>query len=180
MFLGLGLRVNSPDQDVTETGAFGIGVRPTKCFNTHRGSVFNTGKGSATTQCPVSSVNSLSPRGTILAWLLVQLLLRNGRSHRRPQLGTTSQISPPLPPHTQGCSGRPVSLPRTHPRPTRRIVATGAARGSTREPHLVYPVYPAPFRSTEPWGKCLEMPPADLGREGYGRRAADHQIHPQN
>lgn len=84
MFLGLGLRVNSPDQDVTETGAFGIGVRPTKCFNTHRGSVFNTGKGSATAQCPVSS---LSPRGTILAWLLVQLLLRNGEKSLKTPAG---------------------------------------------------------------------------------------------
>lgn len=68
MLLGLGWRVNSPDQDVTETGVFGVAVRPTKCFNTHRGSVFNTGKGSAPAQGPVSS---LIPQGTILAWLLV-------------------------------------------------------------------------------------------------------------
>lgn len=45
--LGAGA-INSPDQEVTETGVFGVGVRPTKCFNTHRGSVFSSGKGRAT------------------------------------------------------------------------------------------------------------------------------------
>lgn len=44
------LKINSPAQGVTETGVFGVGARPTKCFDTHRGSVFNTGKGSVTAQ----------------------------------------------------------------------------------------------------------------------------------
>lgn len=39
----------SRDQDVTETGVFGAGVRPTKCFDTHR--VFNTEKALATARC---------------------------------------------------------------------------------------------------------------------------------
>lgn len=42
------LKINSPVQGVTETGVFGARARPTKCFDTHRGSVFSTGKGSAT------------------------------------------------------------------------------------------------------------------------------------
>lgn len=51
------------------------------------------------------------------------------------------------------CSGRRISPPGTHPRTTRGMAVTGAARGRTREPHLVYP-FPS---------RCPEMPPAYLG-----------------
>lgn len=71
------LKINSPAQGVTETGVFGVGARPTKCFDTHKGLSIQYWERINHCSVPVSS---LSPRGTILAWLLVQLL-RNGTSH---------------------------------------------------------------------------------------------------
>lgn len=106
--------MNNPDQEVTETGVFRAGVRPTKCFGGHGGSVFNTGKGSGAVLPPASPL--CLGGGTVSASLPVQVLLKSTEAcevpvpekapptaqqcHREPpEVGTLLRGTPSLPAH---------------------------------------------------------------------------------